>query len=152
MRYANRVGSVEIPCSLRVICVTRTKLSGRSLAWWCQVDKGCGKVDDSEPSKSRLSWLPLSTWAHLLCHAATCFFRKLLKGLQYIPRPCQLTGTGTNTTEKDGKSYLFLPSGGHSRERDLLPDLESFPQLLTICECGQPMSTQAEVLTDGTIG
>ena len=48
-------------------------------------------------------------------------------------------------------SHLFLPSGGQSRSRDLLPDLKSAPHLLPIRGRGKPMSVWAEVLGDGTI-
>ncbi len=49
-------------------------------------------------------------------------------------------------------SHLFLPSGGQGWSGNLLPDLESFVELLTICRRGKPMPPRTEVLSDGSIG
>src|SRR5262249_54629812 len=49
-------------------------------------------------------------------------------------------------------SHLFLPSGGQGWRRDLLPDLESFPQFLTVGGRGKPMPARAEVLGEGARG
>jgi hypothetical protein len=41
---------------------------------------------------------------------------------------------------------------GGGKARDVLPGVESLPQLLTVCGGGEEVTSRAEVLRDGTIG
>ena len=55
-------------------------------------------------------------------------------------------------TEQARRAQLSLPLCGQSRERDLLPNLESIPEFLPVCRGSKPMPARAEVLRDGAIG
>src|SRR5262249_7753812 len=67
-------------------------------------------------------------------------------------RRCQLICTDAITRGRERRSHFFFPSGSHSWNRDFPPDLESFPQFMTIDGRSKPMPAQAEVLRDGIIG
>ena len=58
----------------------------------------------------------------------------------------QLPGRGT------GSLTSSYPSGGQGWECDLLPDLASFPQFLTVGGRGRPMAARTEMLRNGVIG
>ncbi len=50
-----------------------------------------------------------------------------------------------------GGLHLTRPLGGHDRVRDLPPNLESFPHLMTVFGSGKTMTARSKVLGDETI-